>query len=51
MEKGKEGETLNKNFNTPKRKYPNIQDFVKWLALILLALLMVAYIFRQLSWT
>jgi uncharacterized protein YpmS len=29
----------------------NLQIFVKWIVLILLALLLVAYILGQLSWT
>ncbi len=34
-----------------KKKTSNLQVFVKWVVLILLALVLVAYIFRQLSWT
>ena len=39
------------NMDRKKRKLASIQVFVKWISLILLALLLVAYIFRQLSWT
>jgi hypothetical protein len=36
----------------PKMKNKsNLQIFVKWIVLILLALLLVAYILGQLSWT
>jgi len=34
-----------------KKKIANLQVFIKWVVLILLALVLVAYIFRQLSWT
>jgi hypothetical protein len=34
-----------------KKKTSNLQIFVKWVVLILLALVLVAYILRQLSWT
>jgi len=34
-----------------KKKISSFQVFVKWIVLILLALVLVAYIFRQLSWT
>jgi hypothetical protein len=34
-----------------KNKTAKLQVFVKWIVLILLALVLVAYIFRQLFWT
>jgi len=33
------------------KKIENLQVFIKWVVLILLAMVLVAYIFRQLSWT
>lgn len=34
-----------------KKKTSNLQIFVKWVVLMLLALVLVAYILRQLYWT
>ena len=34
-----------------KKNISNLQVFIKWIVLILLALVLVGYIFRQLSWT
>ena len=34
-----------------KKKTSNLQIFVKWVVLMILALVLVAYIFRQLFWT
>ncbi len=36
---------------TERKKSPIIKHVIKWIILILLALLVVAHIFRQLRWT
>jgi hypothetical protein len=42
---------MNLPMKTERKKTPIIKHVIKWIILVLLAILIAAYTFRQLSWT